>query len=69
MQMDASVASGRLQQARELPLGRLQRRIRHVVDQADCQDLAIFRLPFEFIGLAQLRGHQRGADDTPRFVE
>ena len=61
MQVDAAVPRRGLQQLHELPFGGLQRRIRHVVDQADGEHrIGRFLTALELVGFTRLRGASAG---------
>ncbi len=66
---DLIVGGGRLQQAHELTLGRLQRRVRHIVDEPDRENRIGIAPAVKFLGLARLDGRKAGTDDEPVFVE
>src|SRR6202035_2675227 len=69
VETDLIVAGGRLQQAHELTLGRLQRRVRHVVDQPDGENRIGIPPAVKFLRLARLDGREAGLEDEPVFVE
>ena len=70
MEIDANVAGGLPQQAHELTFGRLQRGVRHIVDEADREiDVDVFRVT-EFILAPLLRRYEAGTDDqSPLFQQ
>src|SRR5579863_2032115 len=67
--MDTVAAGAGRQQAHELALGRLQRSVRHVVDEADGDNTIALAPPEELVVLAQVGRRQRRADDKSVFVE
>jgi len=70
VEMDTAVARGRLQKLGKLPFGRLQRRVRHVVDEAD-REYFVGRLAAgsDLVGVAARGSDGRGPDNSPMFVE
>src|ERR1700675_4741692 len=65
VETDLIVAGGRLQQAHELTLGRLQRRVRHVVDQPDGENGIGIPPAVKFLRLARLDGRTDGTEYNP----
>jgi hypothetical protein len=64
VEANAVIAGGSGQKPHELPFRRLQRAIRHVVDEPDREHaIGRFLTVVELIGLAHLRRRQRGADN------
>src|SRR5579863_1367723 len=69
VEIDANVSGGLPQQPHELAFRRLQRAVRHVVDEPDREvDIDILRM-VKFILSPLLRRHEARTDDQPAFFQ
>jgi hypothetical protein len=69
MKIDGTIPGSRFQEFNELPFCRLQRRVRHIVDQPDGEHRVCISTIAGFIGFAKLPRGQRRTGNPPMFVK